>query len=92
MNANSSASTPYLSSTFEIEPWTTLKRVETSAFEPLLDPKEAAELVHLHPKTVIRMARENKIPAVRLGKQWRFRKSWLEAWIGNQLRSWGQPN
>jgi excisionase family DNA binding protein len=39
----------------------------------------------MHPKTLAKMAREGQIPAIRLGKHWRFRKSWLEAWIGSQL-------
>lgn len=75
-----------------IELWTTLEPVETSVFEPFLTPKEAAALVQYHPKTLLKMARAGQIPAIRLGKHWRFRKSWLEAWIRHQLQSSRQPN
>lgn len=50
-------------------------------FEPLITSERAAELLGIHPKTLQRMARERKIPAVRIGKFWRFRKSDLDSWV-----------
>jgi len=44
-------------------------------FEPLVDADEVADLLGLHPKTVQLMARQGKIPAIRVSKFWRFRKS-----------------
>lgn len=38
----------------------------------LLTPPEAAERLRLHPKTVVRMAREGRLPAVKVGTGWRF--------------------
>jgi excisionase family DNA binding protein len=38
----------------------------------LLTPAEAAERLRLHPKTVVRMAREGRLPAVKVGTGWRF--------------------
>ena len=57
------------------------------SFEPLLDVPEAAELLRVHPKTVQAMARAGKVPCLRLGKYWRFRKSALEGWVDEQLQS-----
>lgn len=37
-------------------------------WEPLLTPIDAADYLRLHPKTVIRMARQRQVPAIRLGK------------------------
>ena len=58
-------------------------------FEPLLSDVEVAELLGLHPKTVQRLAREGDIPAIRVGRYWRFRASELNEWI--RLQSTGQP-
>jgi len=38
----------------------------------LLTPAEAAERLRLHPKTVVRMARDGRLPAVKVGVGWRF--------------------
>jgi excisionase family DNA binding protein len=58
-------------------------------FEKLLTDQQAGGLLGLHPKTVQRMARTGKLPAVRVGRYWRFRASALNAWI--DLQSQGQP-
>ena len=43
----------------------------------LLTPREAGEYLRLNPRTVVRLAREGKIPAVRVGNRWRFRSESL---------------
>jgi excisionase family DNA binding protein len=50
-------------------------------FEPLITSEKAAELLGIHLKTLQRMARSGRIPAVRIGKFWRFRKSDLDSWV-----------
>ena len=50
-------------------------------FEPLLDSKEAARLLGIHSKTLQQMARRGEVPAVRVGRFWRFRASVLDGWI-----------
>ena len=49
--------------------------------EPLIDTEEAAKLLGIHPKTLQQMARGSRIPAIRVGKFWRFRKSQLDNWV-----------
>jgi len=61
------------------------------AFEPLLIPAEAGVLLRVHAKTAIKLARANVIQAIRVGKHWRFRASWINAYIANQLQSPRQP-
>jgi len=58
-------------------------------FEPLMSEAQAGELLGLHPKTVQRLARRGEIPAVRIGRYWRFRASSLNTWV--ELQSTGQP-
>ncbi|MFZ2603862.1 MAG: helix-turn-helix domain-containing protein [Candidatus Omnitrophota bacterium] len=42
--------------------------------------EEVAQYLKLHPYTVRRLAREKKIPAFRVGGQWRFRKDEIDKW------------
>jgi len=45
---------------------------EEPGHRPLLTPAQAAERLRLHPKTVVRMARDGRLPAVKIGTGWRF--------------------
>jgi len=42
--------------------------------------EEIAQYLKLHPYTVRRLAREKKIPAFRVGGQWRFRRDDIDKW------------
>ena len=42
--------------------------------------EEIAKYLKLHPYTIRRLAREKKIPAFRVGGQWRFRKDDIDKW------------
>ncbi len=62
---------------------------EQKQVERLLTDAQVAELLGgLHPKTVQKMARTNDIPAIRIGRYWRYRPSDLIAWI--EVQSSGQ--
>jgi len=50
-------------------------------FEPLLDVAEAARLLRIHPKTLRVKASHGIIPAVQIGRVWRFRASALNRWL-----------
>ena len=64
-----------------MEEWPQSDRLQatTRAFEPLIDIATAAGLLKLHPKTLQRMARGGDVPAVRIGRFWRFRASQLDS-------------
>ena len=51
----------------------------------ILTTKEVADYLHLHPLTVHRYAREGKIPAFKIGTDWRFHKKYIERWIRQKL-------
>ncbi len=53
--------------------------------EPLLDSNEAARLLRIHPKTLQRMARKGEIPAMQIGKLWRFSATALHLWQEQKL-------
>ncbi len=48
--------------------------------------EEIAEYLKLHPYTIRRLARENKIPAFRVGGQWRFRRDEIDFWSKSKDR------
>jgi excisionase family DNA binding protein len=54
-------------------------------FEPVLDSEEAAALLNIHPKTLQRLARDGKVPGVRIGKLWAFRASTLNRWLERKM-------
>jgi excisionase family DNA binding protein len=59
-----------------------------NAFEPLLTSQQAAALIHIHPKTLERMARTGLVPATKQGGRcWLFRASKLNSWINAALDS-----
>ena len=57
------------------------------SFEPVLDSEEAAGLLHIHPKTLQRLARNGTIPGFRIGKLWGFRASALNEWLESRASS-----
>lgn len=46
---------------------------------------EAAEYLKMHVKTVCRLAKEGKIPAKKVGSEWRFLRSVLDQWLAEAM-------
>lgn len=53
----------------------------------ILTLEEVAHYLRLKPQTIYKWAQERRIPAVKLGKEWRFRKSILDRWLDEQMLS-----
>jgi excisionase family DNA binding protein len=47
--------------------------------------EEIAEYLKLKPQTIYTWAQEKKIPAAKLGKEWRFKKSIIDEWYLQQI-------
>jgi excisionase family DNA binding protein len=52
--------------------------------ETFLTTEEVLEYLQVNLRTVYRLIKAGKIPAVRVGRQWRFRKRDIDAWLDNQ--------
>jgi excisionase family DNA binding protein len=65
--------------------------VEFAHCEALIDAQRASELLCVHPKTVKRLAAEGRLPAMKIGKLWRFRASVLDEWLQAQIQCAGHP-
>jgi excisionase family DNA binding protein len=53
----------------------------------ILTLEEVARYLRLKPQTIYKWAQEKRIPAAKLGKEWRFRKSIIDRWLDHQLLS-----
>ena len=60
-------------------------------FEPILTAEEAAIHLRIHVKTLQKLARERRVPGIRLGKYWRFHLSSLDQWVRAQQNLCSQP-
>ena len=59
--------------------------------ETFLTTEEVLEYLQVNLRTVYRLIKAGKIPAVRVGRQWRFRKRDIDAWLDSQrLRGGGR--
>ena len=52
--------------------------------ESFLTTGEVLSYLQVNLRTVYRLIKAKKIPAVRVGRQWRFRKSDIDAWLGRE--------
>lgn len=57
---------------------------ESRVESEILTLEQAAEFLQLHPKVVVRYIAERKLPAARLGRQYRFIKRDLAVWLKTQ--------
>jgi excisionase family DNA binding protein len=51
----------------------------------ILTIEEVAAYLRLTPQTIYKWAQEKRIPAAKLGKEWRFRKSIIDRWVDDQI-------
>ncbi|MEQ1573710.1 MAG: response regulator [Vicinamibacterales bacterium] len=55
--------------------------------EVFLTTEEVLEYLQVNLRTIYRLIKAGKIPAVRVGRQWRFRKRDIDSWLDTQ-RPW----
>lgn len=51
----------------------------------MLTAKDVQQLLQVDRSTVYRMAEDGRLPAVKVGKQWRFPADQLQQWLGSQV-------
>ena len=51
---------------------------------PLMTTDEIAAWLQLQPETIREMARTGRIPAIKLGRVWRFNRDAIGSWIEQQ--------
>ena len=53
--------------------------------EPLLTAEQVARYLKVDKFTVYRLVTQKKLPAYRVGNQWRFKSSVLEKWLSQNM-------
>jgi excisionase family DNA binding protein len=51
----------------------------------ILTLEEVAAYLRLKPQTIYKWAQEKRIPAAKIGKEWRFRRSVIDRWLDDQM-------
>jgi excisionase family DNA binding protein len=71
------------------------QREPSSHPEPYVDAPEGAAFLHIHPKTLMRLAREGSVPAYSISegtrRHWRFLLSELDTWMRSKVNSNAHP-
>ncbi|HNR64858.1 MAG: helix-turn-helix domain-containing protein [Atribacterota bacterium] len=57
--------------------------------EEYLTAKQVAEYLQVKPLTIYQWAREDKIPAIKIGRIWRFKKEAIDTYLEEQLHQKG---
>ena len=55
--------------------------------ERLLTIKDRAQYLHLNEMTVYSYAQKGKIPGIKVGRNWRFKKEDIDRWLEGQKKS-----
>ena len=51
----------------------------------ILTLEQVAKYLRLEPQTIYKWVQEGSIPAAKIGKEWRFRKSIVDEWIDTSI-------
>jgi excisionase family DNA binding protein len=54
--------------------------------DALLNVKQVAEYLQLKESTIYSWAQDGKVPAIKIGRTWRFRRSDLDMWLERHLK------
>jgi excisionase family DNA binding protein len=59
----------------------------TMSTRNFLTTKEVAQYLRVNQYTVYRLVSQKKLPAYKVGSQWRFKKRVLDHWLNTQLNT-----
>jgi excisionase family DNA binding protein len=52
-----------------------------NVMKEILTPRETAEYLNIHVRTIYRLAKNGDIPCRKVGGSWRFKKEALDQWL-----------
>ena len=62
-----------------------MKKNGATQGERMMTLREVAHYLSLHVMTVYKLTREGRVPAAKIGGQWRFKRDVLDAWLETQM-------
>ena len=63
-----------------------IKKNGAASKEQIMTLREVARYLGLHVMTVYKLTREGRVPAAKIGGQWRFKRDVLDQWLETQMR------
>jgi excisionase family DNA binding protein len=55
----------------------------------MLTVEMVAKQFNVSPRTILRLVESRQMRALRIGRQWRFKKEWIEEWMQQQTTDAG---
>ena len=55
--------------------------MKTSDSDEFVTIEELANQLKVSPRTLQRLIQRKELPAIRIGRQWRFRREWIAEWL-----------
>lgn len=52
--------------------------------QPFLTTEQVLGYLNTTPRTIYRLIRNGELPAIRIGRRWRFRRADLDQWVERQ--------
>ncbi len=62
-----------------------MKKNGAKSSEQIMTLQEVARYLGLHAMTVYKLTREGRVPAAKIGGQWRFKRDVLDEWLETQM-------
>ena len=62
-----------------------MKKNGARSKESIMTLREVAQYLGLHVMTVYKLTREGRVPAAKIGGQWRFKRDVLDQWLETQM-------
>ncbi len=59
--------------------------------DEIMNIEEVARYLKMKPQTIYTWAQNGKIPAAKIGKEWRFRKDIIDSWFNQHIQDQFQP-
>jgi excisionase family DNA binding protein len=53
----------------------------STSMKEIMTPREAAEYLSVHVRTIYRLVKNREIPGRKIGGSWRFKKNALDEWL-----------
>ncbi len=62
-----------------------MKQNDSATFKEIMDVKELSKYLGIGKSKIYKLIREKKIPASKIGRQYRFSKSVIDSWLKENL-------
>jgi excisionase family DNA binding protein len=72
------------SATKQLNAWFDMTQIDKEQLPAILTTEDVLAYLRVTHRTIYRLVRSGELPAVRIGRQWRFRRTDLDDWIDRQ--------